>query len=343
VIVRLTEDGRPWWLGATRAALESQLPAYVRERRWFGNKSRSMVDVHIDDAISLPEVGEGAALCILSVHFLEGPPERYLLPLVLVEVPPAQGWDTWPAHMVVARVESSGPSRALIDGTADPGFCKQLLEIVGGGTALAGEQGTVVAGDEPLLTKGSFGRLSSLTPTLSMAEQSNTSIIFGQQLILKLYRHLEVGTSPELEIGRFLTERGQFSNTPSLAGWLEYHGSTREAATMAVLQAFVANQGDAWAYTQRAVADFFERADGNDRTLATNPPPSLSARINGAGVPATVRDLIGEYVSAASLLGTRTGELHQALIGSREQAAFAPEPVDDAYRDGLRVAIEQSA
>ncbi len=97
-----------------------------------------------------------------------------------------------------------------------------------------------------------------LPARISEGEQSNTTIIYGDKLLLKIFRQVEEGISPELEIGRFLTEQ-QFRGTPRLAGAIEYQARGREATTVAMLQEYVRSQSDAWTSTLEALNRFFER------------------------------------------------------------------------------------
>ncbi len=97
----------------------------------------------------------------------------------------------------------------------------------------------------------------SLDPSLLGAEQSNTSVQYGDQLVLKLFRKLESGVNPDLEIGRFLTDRGEFAHTPKVAGGLELRDNG-DVSTLAILQEYVPNEGDAWTYTLDTLRRYFE-------------------------------------------------------------------------------------
>src|SRR6185437_2372066 len=94
---------------------------------------------------------------------------------------------------------------------------------------------------------------------VSRAEQSNTSIIYGGRYILKLFRKLEPGVNPDIEIGNFLTQRG-FKYTPAVLGNIEYRADHGQAYAAGILQEFVPNQGDAWSYTLQSLDGFFKRA-----------------------------------------------------------------------------------
>src|SRR3712207_6563249 len=142
------------------------------------------------------------------------------------------------------------------------------------------------------------------------AEQSNTSIAFGSRMILKLLRRLQPGIHPELEVGRFLTEVAGFENTPALLGYAEHVGSDETPTALAVLQQFVRNQGDAWAFT----------LDSLKRELDT-----LLLVPEAEGAP--LEEAFASYLPYAAVLGRRTAEMHRALATPTDDAAFAIEPL----------------
>ena len=167
---------------------------------------------------------------------------------------------------------------------------------------------------------------------MGRAEQSNTSVTFGDKLILKLFRRLEPGINPDLEIGMALTERG-FPYTPKVGGWMAYRGRREEPSALGILQAYVPNQGDVWEYTLDSVSAFFEEV----AALGEQPPegssPSVAAVLEAsAGVLSEkAASTIGDYLDVCGLLGTRTAQLHGALATASDEAAFAPEPFTALY------------
>ncbi|HXV81024.1 MAG TPA: putative maltokinase, partial [Candidatus Binatia bacterium] len=177
---------------------------------------------------------------------------------------------------------------------------------------------------------------ASLEPSLLKGEQSNTSIIYGDRLILKLFRRITEGLNPDVEIGRFITEKTSFANVPPLAGFLEIRKNQREPATLGILQGLVAHEGDAWRYTLDSLGHYFEeilsRQPAPDK--ATFPKKSL-AELAAQEIPPLAQELMGSYLSSAFLLGQRTGELHQALGSDDKDPAFAPEPFTALYRRSL--------
>jgi maltose alpha-D-glucosyltransferase/alpha-amylase len=149
----------------------------------------------------------------------------------------------------------TGEPVILTDALKNEEFLSTLLDLIRQKAIVHGEKGELRA-----LQTAAYSRLypssaGSLQPKPVRAEQSNTSVIYGSHLILKVFRRIQEGVNPDLEIGKFLTEKTSFSNVPPLAGWLEYH--TRDGKQMAqgILQQFVPNEGDAWSYTLRSLEE----------------------------------------------------------------------------------------
>jgi maltose alpha-D-glucosyltransferase/alpha-amylase len=199
-----------------------------------------------------------------------------------------------------------------------------------------GETGELTASSTRALRQLRGPADEHLEPSVLKAEQSNTSVIYGDKLILKLIRRLDAGTNPELEIGRFLTERTKLAHVPPVAGFLEYRRGRQEPLTVAILQGLVPNEGDAWQYTLDALDRYFERALTASLTSDEAAPPvgSLLSLSDGEA-PEDITTLLGPYLESAMLLGQRTGELHLALASSPDDANFAPETITPFYQRSL--------
>jgi maltose alpha-D-glucosyltransferase / alpha-amylase len=141
------------------------------------------------------------------------------------------------------------------------------------------------------------------------AEQSNSSIIVGQKIMLKLIRRVMDGLNPEVEMMRFLTASG-YANTPKLLGEVAMVRADGSGHSMIVAQEFVQNQGDAWQYTQNYLARFIETMGLGNKDVADE------------------ADLLSGYASFARSVGTRLAELHAVLAAPSDDPAFAPEPAD---------------
>jgi maltose alpha-D-glucosyltransferase/alpha-amylase len=178
----------------------------------------------------------------------------------------------------------------------------------------------------------------------SSAEQSNTSILYGDRFILKLFRHQEPGLNPDAEIGRYLTEKTNFDRIPPFAGSIELESAAgAEPTVLAMLQGLVANEGDGWKWTVEELDRYFE-------TCAPLPfPESATADLRNPldlseqPVSQVAQDHLGIYLDAAGTLGHRTAEMHLALASPTDDPAFAPEPLTAEDFQSVLVDLHQHA
>jgi len=293
------------------------------------SKWKGMVPVELFGATELPAVGDTPYFLTLGPHsFSEGDPETYLLPVTYANSAEApQVIERWPFAAVSWLRTADEEQRGLLyDALGPPGFAEGLLNIIAKRKRAVSSTGQLVGS-----TTRAFARLRGpetirLEAALSVAEQSNNSVVFGERLILKVFRRLEEGTNPELEVGRFLTEQTDFAQIAPLAGSLEYRRDRGEPVALAVVQGYVPNQGDAWQYTLTTLAHYLKAME----LPVSGEPPALPRNL----LQASSMDLheiaaktIGAYLDSARLLGRRTAELHTALASDLEDPAFAPERI----------------
>jgi trehalose synthase-fused probable maltokinase len=176
-----------------------------------------------------------------------------------------------------------------------------------------------------------------LEPSALGVEQSNSSALFGDRLVLKVFRRVDAGINPDIEIGRFLTERAGFTRVPRVAGSIEYRPRKGDAISIAMVQECVANEGDAWTFTVDAVDQYFERILVLPPERRSPPPADRGSLLELAAreTPPEAQGPIGAFSQAAWLLGRRTAEMHIALSSEIEDPAFAPEPFTSFYRRSL--------
>ncbi len=326
-----------------RATLEGILPAYLQVRRWFRGKARRIKTTSILDALPVPCNGSSAYLVPIQVDYAEGDMEIYLLPIAFATGEQADQLRQEQPGTIVAslRFRDSDQGGILYDALADPVFREALLQSIATRRRFKGLQGSLQA-----LPGRAFRQLRGATEeglqsTLVKAEQSNSSVIYGDRFILKLLRKLEAGTNPELEIGRFLTERG-FHHTPPTAGAIQYQRSRGEQMTIAILQGFVPNQGDAWQYTLDNLSRYFESALASqyvaeEAERLSSTPLSVKRLLDMAEEepPTVAVDTIGGYLDSARLIGRRTAEMHLALASDPRSPDFSPEPFTTLYQRSL--------
>ena len=319
----------------SRNALVALLPAYLRSRRWFGGKARRIKSVAVTGHVPLPFDDTRAEVAILQVDYTEGDPETYILPLAFapnVDGAPAERAQAAP----VARVESLVGGGMLYDAFTDPAFARALLSGISGRRRWRDGDASMVATPGRAFRELRGGVDANFAPQALRGEQSNTSVIFGDRFILKLFRKLDDGLNPDLEIGRYLTEEAGFTRTAPLAGSIELQRGGGQPATLGILHGFVPNEGDAWRYTLDELGRFFERALAQP-ALSGAVPLATAALLEHAGQepPELARETIDIYLDEARLLGQRTAEMHLALAAKRDDSAFAPEPLSTLYQRAI--------
>ncbi|NIR46777.1 MAG: maltose alpha-D-glucosyltransferase [Gemmatimonadetes bacterium] len=337
--------------GKETTRLERILPAYFRARRWFAGKARSLLSTRITETLPVRPTGDGPHMLLVQAAYREGDPDTYLLPLSFTAG--QEGEELLQNHpgAVVARVQVENDDEVtegvLHDAVVDPDFTRELLELVTRRRRRKADTGVLRSSRTRKFKSIRGPAEEELQPSLLGAEQSNTSVVYGERMILKLFRRLDRGTNPDLEIGRFLTERTSFANAPQVAGALSYEPNRGQPMTLAILHEFVPNEGDAWRYTLDELARYFER-------VLARPSADLElGEVDGSPLdnlqretPQLAGDQIGGYLEFSRLLGQRTGELHIALASRPDESDFAPEPFNAMYRRSLyqasRVRAEQA-
>lgn len=302
----------------SQALLEQVLPGYIAQRRWFGGKSRSIRSTQIESVVPLPQTM--AALANVNVVYTDGTSDLYQLPLALAGAGEQEQLKERAAQAVIAMLHRGDGDAVLYDATASEEFRRTLLQMIVRGAEVAVHLGdssaSIAAGKSSALD----GReLVDLPSRVGSAEQSNTSILFDDKAILKIFRRLRPGENPDVEITRFLTEVAGYPNVPAYLGDLH---RTDDGTTIAFLQAFAPNEGDGWEWTLDELGRFFE-------TVQNSPPPADPGPIVQMGAAfqpsADASEYAGLYLEAARLLGRRTGELHVALSTPTDNQAFTAE------------------
>ena len=334
-------------LPARRHGLEEILPSYLKRQRWFGGKGRIIRRVQIEEAIPALAGEARAYWLLLRVHYLEGEPERYSLPLSYLPTGAKRpSPETLPAG-TLARVKLRGKQEGYLrDALGDKAFCRWVLAMLARRRRLKGEQGELVAETEEPFHKLRDPK-ESLEPSLIKAEQSNSAVAFGSRWFLKVFRSVGEGTNPELEVLRFLTKKTRFESFPALGGTLEYRSPGTEPGTVAILQKFVPNEGDAWSHTLDALGRYFEdvlAATTAERAVCPEPVEGRSLLdLAWQPVPALAQERIGGYLETAKAISRRTAQFHLALSSAPALSRFAPEPFTELYQHSIYQTVRATA
>jgi maltose alpha-D-glucosyltransferase/alpha-amylase len=305
-------------------ALNRMMPAFLRGRRWFRGKNRAIRANEIFDAVPLPK--SGGCMLLVRVEYSDGEPEIYTLPLA-IERPGAHGGGRGSQRILAQLQAPDGSTGALHSGLESREYCDELLGAILRRKRFAGQRGELAASHAPAFRALWGEHRPALEPSLSKADQDNTTVFFGDRFALKTLRKIEEGPNPEREIGAMLTE-AKFPYAAPLAGAIEYRTAEGGRMTLALLHGFVRQGTEAYQYTLHHLGLFFENALARG---SAGPPENA-----GEQAPSDLtRQLMTSYLEFVHLLARRTAEMHLALAARRDDPAFAPEPYTDFYRHGL--------
>ncbi|HEX4349258.1 MAG TPA: putative maltokinase [Verrucomicrobiae bacterium] len=325
----LNDDWAEVFNGRALASLNAALQEWLPSRRWFRSKARKIESVNIREQIEVPMGQQEAFLVLFQIQYTEGGSELYVLPLACAFGQKAEEIiHDWP-QLVLAEVslERSRRKGVLYDAIISKEFCRALLALTSYRHTVAGQTGGLEAEPTGVMREVRRGQGLDMEPSVSKAEQSNSSIIYKGTLILKFFRRLDVGINPELEIERFLSARG-FPHSPPLAGALEYRNNEDQSSTMAVVTSFVPGCQDAWGDTLRSLNHFYRKVQklpAQDKGAPATADASISM-FGHTKLPRKPADLIGSYLQDADTLGQRTAALHLALASDPVDPSFCPEP-----------------
>jgi maltose alpha-D-glucosyltransferase/alpha-amylase len=298
----------------TGELLETQvLPSFLLRQPWFRGKGRQVDSVRIRDWVEFRGYTPRLAIALLRVRYSDRQMETYSLPLVITLTDVADGTLKYKTpENVLCRVRLPQGAGILSDALVDEKACQILLSVIKSGKEFGTRRGAFCVrptgkfdpvyealGSEPKVHRGE-------------AEQSDSAVFFGGKLMLKVYRKLESGIKPDIEVRRFLAEKAGFQGIPLLAGAVEYVPRDAEVETLAMFQASVETQEDGWTWTLDELARYYEYCAGL--------PDKYEAS-------AASQEALGISLNAIYELARFTAQLHLALASSDTDTAFAPEPL----------------
>lgn len=276
----LHEEGRKW-------LVQTLLPAWLPTRRWFGGKARTVKEITLAHDFALGETEW--YFVVVRVAYEDGAPDFYSIPLGCAP----EGEIDSPE---LAKLAQGADGEWLHDATFSSGFRKTLLMLMRDRASAGGVTEHVTGVGSEFLDAYP---LAELQPSkVLVVEQSNSSIIYGGKLFLKLFRRLQSGINPDAEITRFLTERQHFQHVPPFAGSLELHLGREGVFPAGLMLGCVENHGDAWKWALDELSKYYANGDGGAET----------------------------FTRIASL-GERTAQLHIALTGDDADPDFQPQPL----------------
>lgn len=277
------------------------LAQYLPKRRWFAGKEAGVDKVRIAYGVRF-----GAATSPVLLSEIEvdsgGQTTRYQLPFGLIGED--QLTSALPQQLALARVRRGRQVGLITDGFVLESFIRAVLAGFTNGTRLASSEGELQFEATEQLAALNLGEEAEVR--YLSAEQSNSSVVVGGSLVLKLIRRVNGGIHPELEMSAYLTS-ANYPNISPLLGWLSRVDHAGEPHLLMIAQGYLSNQGDAWDWTQNTL----------ERAIRDEMEPHQKA-------PEPHADALQELAAFAALLGQRLGEMHQVLAAPTRDPAFQP-------------------
>ncbi len=335
----LNDDWSTLFKGRAKASLERVLPDFLGQNRWYAGRQRVLRSTVIDDAVPVRRTKTSrptAMITLIDVEYAAGESETYVVPMAVATRADGESLLADHPNAGIAWLDPKDGSDSLLlhDALADPAYSDTILAAFRRKRVFTSPSG----GELTLSTTGAFRRLLDGSDTdelgahILSVEQSNTSVVFGNAVVVKTFRRAQEGINPDLEMGAYLTDVAAFPNISPLLGAMEYRRGRGEPRTLGVVNQYVVNEGDAWHYTLDALGLFYETVASAvaDQPLAI-PRWSDIGELAGGPVPDDVVAAVGPYLETAELLGRRTGEMHLALAAG-DTDAFRPEPFTTLYQ-----------
>ena len=321
--------------GTGRTALTQALPAFLRRQPWFLHGDQPILAVQIEEGLALPCDHARLWLVLVVVELAAGACEHYQLVLAVAEGERAAALERSGLVVALVQRQSDGQTHTgvLYDALAEPEAGSELLACALQQHQIAGVSGNVIASSAPALQR-QRGTSRLPAPKAVDGRQRNTVLRFGDQAVLKVFRHLDEGINPELEIGQYLTDQ-QFPHTPAVLGVLAYQRTLGVPITLGIVRQAIPAQETAWSRMAALLEQFFA-------LMADRPVPGAPAGLRAdtlldpaaRRIPAAARPPLEPSLALAELLGRRTAALHRALAAS-DAADFAPEPFTRLYQRSL--------
>jgi maltose alpha-D-glucosyltransferase/alpha-amylase len=284
---------------------------FITRQRWFSAKDKVIAATHVRQSFELGGSGANYMVATVDVAIAGGDEEqRYCVPLAMADDAEASAGGGTLVSFMVAQIRRGAKLQGLYDAVAVRDFPLALLRAMADGSEVEGQGGKL------RFTPTDELRAIELPADVEVrrlgAEQSNSTVLVGDRIALKVYRRLVIGIHPEVELGYFLTRAG-YENTPPVLGSVECIDADGTPTALAIAQAFVRNQGDGWTHA----------LDNLNRALEQHEVPA------GDALPASEAPGQDMYLTLIAELGRNVAGLHRTLAGASGNPAFEPEAIDD--------------
>lgn len=329
-------------LGDTRILDELSnniLPSYILKTSWFEGKEKIIHSILISNYVNLPLKKHGIMFLLLDVIYESNLPDTYQLPVIFLQGDMANTYaENFPPG-VICKMKLAGKEGLLCDALYTTAIQQEIFK------RMAGRQSIVLNGSEIHFTSNDEVSKYALEHAeirsrVLPVEDNNTSIGYDNCFFLKLYRHVDLGINPDVEITRFLTEQVKFSQVPSLLGTIEWK-YPNDSIVLGMMQTLVEYHGNGRTYMLERLNNYHDRIVARE----THPPIDMIGTLTDPAayedLPESLKEFVGGTVSEGiRLIGVRTGEMHKALASRTDKKQFAPEEFSLHYQRSLYAGLQ---
>jgi len=325
--------------------LEDALPDYLAGCDWFGGKTRSLSSINVASVLHLSGGGTSFLLAIIEAGLADGTSETLLLPLHCAVQEDAKRIRDESPRAIIAIIDTEQGEGVLYDGICCRTVRDILFNVIARRKRLRFRDGVLAGVSGRAMRVLLAGVREAPASEVLKSDHIATSVRYDNSFFFKLYRRLEEGLNPEVEIGGFLTDEADFPGVAPFAGSIEYRPAGKEPVTLGILQGYMPSHSDAWTVVTDEVGRYFERvleARGGRGKHPPAPQPLLEPR--RGSVSRDIHELLGGMSQGlAELIGQRTGELHLVLAARGDDPGFAPEPFGKLYQRSVYQSIRATS
>lgn len=323
--------------GDTYTELENDiLPAYLEGKKWFQPEGRPIYSIAIETSVDLNFLKNKVRLLIVGVSYGTGFPETYQLACIFIREEDARRIITEHPEAVLANATIDGEPGILCDAFYTEEFQQFLLSSLAKSDTLnCNKDQLVFAAKKPVQDFIQANR--DITVKMHTGDERNTAITYNNTFFLKMYRKIEPGVNPDVELSQFLAEEAGFGEVPRFYGTITWKGS-KGSFVLGILQQLIENHGSGHSFMLERINNFIERILARDRSTLDpfDRKGSLLHPVAFEELPESLQVLLGNRAAEqARLLGSRTGELHLALSSNVPRPELKPEDFSLHYQRSL--------
>jgi trehalose synthase-fused probable maltokinase len=304
--------------------LSDVLEEYILKQRWYGGKASTIKYIELSEYFRIQKNEEVYFGLILEVDFEEAFFQHYFLPIAFVSD------ENFAKKDRILPIKLNGQEGFIIDAINLEAFRKLVFERIL--NAIPNDKTRV-----QYHKSSKFNNVSYKSSRFMGLEQSNTSIIYNDNYVLKFFRRIYSDKNPDYEMSMFLSEKKEFKNTPAFLGGVNIVDIENSPITIALMQEMVPNQGDAWDYMLKELKEVYSNLSAKNIQVGSLPSTELFLRLDIKDVPPEIIDWVGlNLLVKIQKLAERTAEMHSTLGSEFEDTAFTPTRFNGDYTVWLK-------